>query len=118
MSRCAHVVFWGCLALAANAVHAQAVNHSRRAPQPADSPNVTGETDKAASEIVDSLFAPFARGATIDFLSFAPGGKITTVLKLTEYAGHGLDVSPNGRTLLFGQMDGFNEDLLLVENVR
>jgi len=39
-------------------------------------------------------------------------------LKLTEYAGHGLDVSPDGRTLLFGQMDGFNEDLLLVENVR
>ena len=65
-----------------------------------------------------SLFAPFARGATIDFLSFAPGGKITTVLNLTEYAGHGLDVSPDGRTLLFGQMDGFSEDLLLVETVR
>jgi dipeptidyl aminopeptidase/acylaminoacyl peptidase len=65
-----------------------------------------------------SLFAPLSRGATIEFLSFAPGGKITTVLKLTQYAGHGLDVSPDGRTLLFGQMDGFSEDLLLVENVR
>ena len=65
-----------------------------------------------------SLFAPFGRGATIEFLSFAPGGKITTVLKLTQYAGHGLDVSPDGRTLLFGQMDGFSEDLLLIENVR
>jgi hypothetical protein len=39
-------------------------------------------------------------------------------LKLTEYAGHGLDVSPDGRTLLFGQMGGFSDDLLLVENVR
>ena len=65
-----------------------------------------------------SLIAPFGRGATIEFLSFAPGGKITTVLKLTQYAGRGLDVSPDGRTLLFGQMDGFSEDLLLVENVR
>jgi hypothetical protein len=65
-----------------------------------------------------SLIAPFGRGATIDFLSFAPGGKITTVLKLSQYAGRGLDVSPDGRTLLFGQMDGFSEDLLLVENVR
>ena len=65
-----------------------------------------------------SLIAPFGRGASIEFLSFAPGGKITTVLKLTQYAGPGLDVSPDGRTLLFGQMDGFSEDLLLVENVR
>jgi hypothetical protein len=32
--------------------------------------------------------------------------------------GHGLDVSPDGRTLLFGEMDGFSEDLLLIENVR
>ena len=77
------------------------------------------EASPPAGEIgLRSLFAGFGRGATIDFLSFAPGGKITTVLKLTEYAGHGLDVSPDGRTLLFGQMDGFSEDLLLVENVR
>ena len=65
-----------------------------------------------------SLLAPLGRGARIDFFSFAPGGRITTVLTLTQYAGHGLDVSPDGRTLLFGQMDGFSEDLLLLENVR
>ena len=77
------------------------------------------EASPPAGEIgLRSLFAPFARGAPIDFLSFAPGGKITTILKLTEYAGHGLEVSPDGRTLLFGQMDGFSEDLLLVEHVR
>jgi hypothetical protein len=64
-----------------------------------------------------SLFAPLGRGSSIAFLSFA-GGQTSTVLKLTQYGGHGLDVSPDGRTLLFGQMDGFSEDLLLVENVR
>jgi hypothetical protein len=84
-----------------------------------DREGVYFEASPPAGEIGQrSLFAPFARGATIDFLSVSPGGKITTVLKLTEYAGHGLDISPDGRALLFGQMDGFSEDLLLVENVR
>jgi WD40 repeat protein len=61
-------------------------------------------------------FTPFTRlEAAIDFLSFATG-KVTRVLTLDRHAGHGLDVSPDERTLLFAQMDDFTEDLMLVEN--
>jgi hypothetical protein len=38
------------------------------------------------------------------------------VLTLDRHAGHGLDVSPDQRTLLFAQMDDFTEDLMLIEN--
>jgi Tol biopolymer transport system component len=64
------------------------------------------------------MFTPFTRPeATIDFLSFATG-KVTRVLTVDRHAGHGLDVSHDGRTLLFAQMDSFTEDLMLVENFR
>ena len=63
-------------------------------------------------------FTPFTRlEAAIDFLSFATG-KVNRVLTLDRHAGHGLDVSPDGRTLLFAQMDDFTEDLMLVEHFR
>jgi hypothetical protein len=55
--------------------------------------------------------------ATIEFLSFATG-RVTRVMTVDRHAGHGLDVSPDGRTLLFAQMDSFTEDLMLVENFR
>ena len=64
------------------------------------------------------MFTPFTRPeATIDFLSFATG-TVTRVITIDRHAGHGLDVSPDGRTLLFAQMDSFTEDLMLVENFR
>jgi len=64
------------------------------------------------------ILAPFTRPeATIDFLSFATG-RVTRVMTVARHAGHGLDVSPDGRTLLFAQMDSFTEDLMLVENFR
>jgi len=64
------------------------------------------------------MFTPFTRPeATIDFLSFATG-KVTRVMTVDRHAGHGLDVSPDGKTLLFAQMDSFTEDLMLVENFR
>jgi Tol biopolymer transport system component len=63
-------------------------------------------------------FTPFTRlEAAIDFLSFATG-KVNRVLTLDRHAGHGFDVSPDQRTLLFAQMDDFTEDLMLVENFR
>jgi hypothetical protein len=40
------------------------------------------------------------------------------VMTVDRHAGHGIDVSPDGRTLLFAQMDSFTEDLMLVENFR
>jgi serine/threonine protein kinase/Tol biopolymer transport system component len=63
-------------------------------------------------------FTPFTRlEVAIDFLSFATG-KVTRVITLDRHAGHGFDLSPDGRTLLFGQVDSFTEDLMLVENFR
>jgi len=63
-------------------------------------------------------FTPFTRlEAAIDFLSFATR-KVNRVLTLNRHAGHGFDVSPDQRTLLFAQMDDFSEDLMLVENFR
>jgi serine/threonine protein kinase len=49
--------------------------------------------------------------------SFATG-KVNRVLTLDRHAGHGLDVSPDRRTLLFAQMDDFTEDLMPVESFR
>ena len=66
-----------------------------------------------------SAFTAFTRPeATINFLSFRPGARANTVVKLTRYAGHGLDISPDGRALLFGQMDTLSEDLMLFDIVR
>ena len=64
------------------------------------------------------MLSPFTRPeATIDFFSFATG-KVSRVLTVNRYAGHGMDVSPDGRTLMFGQMDTLTEDLMLVENFK
>jgi dipeptidyl aminopeptidase/acylaminoacyl peptidase len=56
------------------------------------------------------------RGSRIDYLSFATG-KTTTVLRLPYSLGTGLDVSPDGRSLLFAQTELIADDLMLVENV-
>ncbi len=64
------------------------------------------------------MLTPFSRPETLlDFLSFATG-KVTRVMTLDRRAAIGLDVSPDGRTLLFAQSDSFTEDLMLVENFR
>jgi hypothetical protein len=64
------------------------------------------------------ILSPFTRQEfTIEFLSFATG-RITQVVTIGRYGGNGLDVSPDGRTLLFAQLDSFTEDLMLVENFR
>ena len=63
-------------------------------------------------------FTPFTRlEAAIDYFSFATG-RISRVLALDRHAGHGFDLSPDKRTLMFAQMDSFTEDLMLVENFR
>ena len=63
-------------------------------------------------------FTPFTRlDSAIDFLSFATG-KISRVITLDRHTGHGFDLSPDERTLLFAQMDAFTEDLMLVEKFR
>ena len=71
-----------------------------------------------APEVTRSSLTIFSRPtAAIDFLSFSTG-RVIRVLTLARHAGRGLDVSADERTLLFGQIDSFTEDLMLVENFR
>jgi Tol biopolymer transport system component len=56
-------------------------------------------------------------GATIEFLSFSTG-RVSRVLTHDRHAGHGFSVSPDGKTLLFGVVESFTEDLMLIENFR
>jgi hypothetical protein len=53
---------------------------------------------------------------SIDFVDFATAG-IRTVLK-TRPPDAGLAISPDGRYLLFAQVDAIGSDLMLVENFR
>ena len=64
------------------------------------------------------ILSPFTRPEiTIAFFRFVTG-RTTQVLTIPRHAGHGLDVSPDGRTLLWAQLDSYTEDLMLVENFK
>jgi Tol biopolymer transport system component len=54
------------------------------------------------------------RGSRIDYFSFATG-RTTTVLRLPGSLGNGMDVSPDGRSLLYAQTESIADDLMLVE---
>jgi Tol biopolymer transport system component len=45
-------------------------------------------------------------------------GSSTPVCNCERWAGHGLAVSPDGQTILLGQLDYINSDIMLVENFR
>ena len=49
-----------------------------------------------------------------DFASKA----IRDVLKLEKYFSDGLSISPDGRYLLYSQLDDLNSDIMVVENYR
>jgi hypothetical protein len=51
------------------------------------------------------------------FMSFATG-KVKTVAPMSGPTAEGLSVSPDGRSLLFSQLDETGSDLMLVENFR
>ena len=55
--------------------------------------------------------------SSIQFLSFVTG-KVKTVAQIPEPPTEGLSVSPDGRSLLFSQLDELGSDLMLVENFR
>ena len=57
------------------------------------------------------------RKSFIQFLSFATG-TVKTVAPLSGSSAEGLSVSPDGRSLLFSQLDEAGSDLMLVENFR
>lgn len=66
----------------------------------------------------DSFLSPVGeRGSTIDFLSFATG-RTTRVIKLPRSIGTGMDVSSDGRSLLFAATESISEDLMLAEQFR
>ncbi len=56
-------------------------------------------------------------GASIQFLNFADG-KIRTIAAIAKPVFIGLTISPDGRSLLYTQIDQEGSDLMLVENFR
>ena len=58
-----------------------------------------------------------SKGSSIQFFSFATG-KIEPIATLEKTEGGGLAVSPDGRWMLYGQIDQQGSDLMLVENFR
>ena len=66
----------------------------------------------------DTFFSPLGQPASgIDYFSFSTG-KTTRVIRLPRPVGNGMDVSSDGRTLLFAQTESISEDLMLVEQFR
>jgi Tol biopolymer transport system component len=57
------------------------------------------------------------RASSVRFLNFATGA-VTEIVKLLKPLDDGLAVSPDGRMLMFSQIDHLGLDLMLVENFR
>ena len=75
-------------------------------------------TSPCRVSLLDSFYTHVSRHGRPLTSSVSRPGKSTTVVTLPRSAGTGLDVSRDGRTLLFVQTDAFVEDLMLVENFR
>jgi hypothetical protein len=58
-----------------------------------------------------------AKGSSIQLFSFATG-TIKPIANLERSSGPGLTVSPDGRWMLYTQIDQAGSDLMLVENFR
>jgi hypothetical protein len=57
------------------------------------------------------------QSASVQFLNFATG-IATPIVNLQKPPDLGISVSPDGRTLLFAQIDSAGRNLMLVENFR
>jgi len=62
-------------------------------------------------------YATWIQGNSLKFFSFAKGAA-EKVLDIKYWPQAGLSISPDGRYVLFSQMDPFVQDLMLVENFR
>jgi hypothetical protein len=60
-------------------------------------------------------YAAWIKGHSLKFFSFAKGAA-EKVLDIKYWPQAGLSISPDGRYVLFSQMDPFVQDLMLVEN--
>jgi hypothetical protein len=90
-------------------------------------PVVGGAARQLVPSVVRRAFSPVKDGiyfvpepgtdgkSYIQFLSFATG-KVNTVAPLSARPSEGLSVSPDGRSLLYTQVDEAGSDLMLVEN--
>ncbi len=81
-------------------------------------PSVVWRAFSLVNEGIYFIPEPGADGkSSIQFLSFATG-KVKTVAPMSAPPFEGLSVSPDGRSLLFSQIDEAGSDLMLVENFR
>ena len=60
---------------------------------------------------------PLKPGPAIDFFSFTTA-KVRPVLAIEKPIWNGLSVSPDGKSILYTQIDHYNTDIMLVENFR
>ncbi len=81
-------------------------------------PSVVARAFFLVNEGIYFIPAPGADGkSSIQFMSFATG-KVKTVAPISRPPTEGLSVSPDGRFILFSQLDEAGSDLMLVENFR
>ena len=80
-------------------------------------PSVVSDAFSLVKEGIYFIPGPPFTKSSIQFLSFVTG-KVKTVAPMSAPAFSGLSVSPDGRTLLFSQLDNVVSDLMLVENFR
>lgn len=79
-------------------------------------PSVVNRAFSLVNEGIYFIPGPGADGkSSIQFLSFATG-KVKTVAPISRPPHGGLSVSPDGRFILFSQVDEVGTDLMLVEN--
>jgi Tol biopolymer transport system component len=62
-------------------------------------------------------FIPDSKPFSVQFLSFDTG-KIVTIAKIPREPDWGFSVSPDGRSLLYSELEAIRADLMLVENFR
>ena len=62
-------------------------------------------------------YAGWIKGNSLNFFSFTKG-TAEKVSEIKYWPVEGLSVSPDGRYVLFSQIDPFVQDLMLVENFR
>jgi len=86
-----------------------------------------GESQQVVSDVYRNNFALTEKGiyftpkygrdgiSSVEFYDFA-AGKTTQIVKILKPVDLGLGVSPDGRTLLYSQVDYEGSNLLLVEN--
>ena len=80
-------------------------------------PSVVGDAFSLVKEGIYFIPGPPFRKSSIQFLSFVTG-KVKTVAPMSGRTFAGLSFSPDGRSLLFSQIDEVVSDLMLVENFR